>query len=211
MTHLQALCQYLFNIIEGLGALGSLVFVPLYILGTLIFVPNPILALAAGALFGVPIGFLLVSVSSTLSAGGIFLAGRSLSRKWVLKKIALNKKTKVLDDAVTKEGWKMVALLRQTAILPFSIMNYALGLSKITFKNYVLASWIGMMPGQILYVYLGSIAGEIALKGHQRQKTLAEWLFLVLGLIVTIGISVRATLVVKKALRTHHLAELSAP
>jgi len=200
MTWLQALFQHTFNMLEGLGIFGSLVFVPLYILGTLIFVPNPIMALAAGALFGIPAGFLIVSTSSTLSAAGVFLAGRSLSRKWILKKIALNEKTRKLDDAVTHEGWKMVALLRQTAILPFSIMNYALGLSKITFKKYILASWIGMMPGQILYVYLGSIAGEMVFEGHQRQKTITEWVFFALGLIVTIGMGIYAAKRVKKIL-----------
>ena len=105
-----------------------------------------------------------------------------------------------MDDAVAKEGWKTVALLRQTAILPFSMMNYALGLSKITFKSYVLASWIGMMPGQILYVYLGSIAGEMVLEGHQRQKTITEWVFFALGLIVTIGMGIYAAKRVKMIL-----------
>lgn len=200
MAHLQTLFQHALSIIEGLGPFGPLVFVIFCVLATLIFVPNPVLALAAGALFGIPIGFVLISISSTLSAAGVFLVGRFLSRKWVIKKIALSEKTKALDDAVTKDGWKMVALLRQTAVVPFSIMNYALGLSKITFKRYVLATWIGMMPGLMLYVYLGSIAGEIALERYNRQKNMLEWIFFAFGLIVTIGIGIYAAKRVKKIL-----------
>jgi uncharacterized membrane protein YdjX (TVP38/TMEM64 family) len=200
--HPQALFQQLVHLIEGLGPAGYLACVPLYILGTLVFIPNTLLAFTAGALFPLPMAFLLVSVSSTLSATGVFWAGRTLSRNWLLKKIALSRRTTALNEAVTHEGWKMVALLRQTAVLPFSLMNYALGLSKIPYKDYVLASWIGMMPGQILYVYLGSMAGEIALGGRPSQKTTAEWVFFALGVLVTIGMGIYAAKRVQKIFRT---------
>ena len=198
MTHLLHQAS---SVIEGLGTLGPLAFILFYVVGTLVFFPHILLIMAAGALFSLPVGFALVSIAATLSAGIVFLAGRSWSRKWVIKKIALNPKTKALDDAVTREGWMMIVLLRQTSILPFCVMNYVLGLSKLSFKEYILATWLGMMPGQVLYVYLGSIAGKIAIEGHQGRKSVWEWIFGAVALAATIGIGVRATQIVKKALR----------
>jgi uncharacterized membrane protein YdjX (TVP38/TMEM64 family) len=146
-------------------------------------------------------GFVLASISSVLSAGGSFLAGRYLSRGWMLEKIALNEKIRAVDDAVSQEGWKMVALLRLTSIVPFSAMNYGLGLSRIRFRPYLLASWLGMMPGTLLYVYLGSLAGHLAGAGRP-EKLWAEWALSALGLLVTVWVSVRATQIVRNALKT---------
>lgn len=190
------------NGIQSLGALGPAAFILIYILGTLLFIPMPVLMLAAGALFGVPLGFALVSLSATLSAGGVFLAGRYFSRGWILKKIEAHERIRMLDDAVSKEGWKMVLLLRLAATLPFSLLNYILGLSKISFKHYILTSWIGMMPGMLLYVYLGFFAGKMVFDSNSRQKTALEWAFFVLGFVATLAITVYGAFVAKRALRT---------
>ena len=200
MTLLQDLFQHALAFFEALGGFGPALFIPICVLATLLFMSSSALAFVAGALFDVPLGFTLVSIAFIISAGGTFLAGRALSQKWMLKKIALDPRTKALDDAVTKEGWKMVALLRQTALLPFVVMNYVLGLSKIPFKDYFLASWLGMIPGHLLYVYLGSVAGDLALDGQPRQRTVMEWVFVGLGAAVTIGLSIRATILVRRAL-----------
>lgn len=199
MTGIEALAHQAVTRLEELGPLAPLGYVPFYVAGTLLFFPHPLLIVTAGALFGVPAGFALVSLSSMISAGGVFLAGRYLSRGWLQKKISSNEKVKAIDEAVGREGWKMVALLRSTAVLPFSVMNYALGLSKISFRHYFLASWIGMMPGQLLYVYLGSsFARALALKKDRPPHPL-EWVFFGLSIVATVWISVYATKVIKKA------------
>ena len=94
----------------------------------------------------------------------------------------------------------MVGLLRLTAIVPFTVMNYGLGLSKIRFKHYILASWIGMIPGTLLNVYLGSLAGTLVLQEKNRQKYWIEWVFFALGIVVTLGMGIYATSKVKRAL-----------
>lgn len=202
MNEMRILLEQVLRILENLGPLGPPAFVLLFFVWTTLFLPGVLMLLAAGALFGVPMGFCLVSLSSVLSASIIFLAGRYLSRGWVLKKIASNEKIRALDDAVAEKGWKMVFLLRCSALLPFPLMNYALGLSKIRFKHYILASWIGMMPGTFLYVYLGSVAGRMFLTAEPRSKMPVEWVFIAIGFAMTAGVAFYSTRIVKKALKT---------
>lgn len=165
--------------------------------------PLPVLTVAAGSLFGGPLGFALASLSSLISAGGVFLAGRYLSRKWLLGKITSSKKIQVLDDAVTDEGWKMVFLLRLTSILPFSVLNYGLGLSKIRFRHYLFATWAGMLTPILLYTYLGTLTGKAVFGKGERQTTFIEWVFFAAGLVITFGMTLYAASIVKKALQTH--------
>ena len=192
------------NMLEGLGFFRPFVFIPIYVVGTMLFVPTIVLNLAAGILFNVPMGFLLVSISSVISEAGFFLAGRYLSRGWILKKIATNKKIQALYDAVAERGWKMVLLVRLSAVLPFSLVNYALGLSQISFSHYLAASWIGMIPGILLYVCLGSFLGRIVLETGQRKKTSAEWALFAVGLLATLVMTIYASAVVKKVLDAHN-------
>ena len=194
--------EQILNMLEGFGFFRPFAFIPIYVIGTMLFVPTVVLSLGAGVLFGVPMGFFLVSVSSLISEGGFFLAGRYLSRAWVLKKVAANKKTQALYDAVAEGGWKMVVLVRLSAVLPFSLVNYALGLSKIRFSHYLAASWIGMVPGILLNVYVGSFVGKIILDGH-RQKSPAEWILFAVGLIAMLAMTIYASVVVKKVLDAH--------
>ena len=199
--------EQILNMFEGLGFFKPFAFIPIYIIGTVLFVPTAVHSVGAGILFGVPMGIFLVSISPLISEGGFFLAGRYLSRAWVLKKVATNKKTQALYDAVAEGGWKMVVLIRLSAVLPFSLVNYALGLSKIRFSHYLAASWIGMIPGILLNVYLGSFAGKIILDGH-RQKNPAEWILFAVGLIATFAVTIYASVIVKKVLDAHgHLSE----
>jgi uncharacterized membrane protein YdjX (TVP38/TMEM64 family) len=198
----QDLFRQILHAIESMGTLGFFAFVPFFVVASLFFVPNPVLAFAAGALFGLPAGFAVASASSLLSAGALFLAGRYFSRGWIAEKIEANEKLKAVDDAVSREGWKMVALLRFTAVLPFTAMNYGLGLSKIKFTHYLAASWAGMAPGVLLYVYFGSLAGNMAAAGTgRREKSPAEWVLLGAGVLATVGVSLYASWVVKNALK----------
>ena len=199
--------EHLLLTVQTMGALGALVFIPLYILGTLLFIPIAVLMPVAGALFGLPLGFTLVSIASLMSAGCVFLSGRHLSRKWILKKIGSNPKIHALDEALASGGWKVVLLARLSTILPFSVMNYAFGLSKIRFKHYMFATWIGMMPSVLMYVYLGSFTKEIVLDGGHSKKTPAEWALFILGIAMTLGITLYATFFIKNILRIQEKVE----
>jgi uncharacterized membrane protein YdjX (TVP38/TMEM64 family) len=120
----------------------------------------------------------------------------------VAKKISSNEKFKAIDDAVAREGWKIVGLTRLSPVFPFNLLNYAYGLTRVSLRDYFFASWIGMMPGTIMYVYIGSLAGEVAKLGSEgRTRTSAEWALYIVGLIATIVVTVFITRIARTALR----------
>lgn len=187
--------------IAGLGPWGVAAFIALYILTTVLFIPGSILTLGAGFVFGVLRGSIYVSVASTLGAVMAFLIGRYLARQWVSKKIEGNERFTTIDEAVGREGWKIVGLLRLSPVFPFNLLNYALGVTKVSLRDYFLASWIGMMPGTVMYVYIGSLAGDLATLGVETQsRPAAEWALRVIGLIATVAVTVYITKIARKAL-----------
>lgn len=193
--------------IAGQGILGAGVYLLLYVLATVLMLPGSILTLGAGVIYGVIWGSLLVSLASTLGATAAFFSGRYFARDWVSKKIEGNEKFKAIDAAVAKEGWKIVGLTRLSPIFPFNLLNYAYGLTKVSLRDYFFASWIGMIPGTIMYVYIGSLAGDIATLGTGgHTKTAGEWVLYIVGLIATVIVTVYVTRIAKKAL-SHRVGE----
>ena len=186
--------------IRRLGPAGWFVFVGLYILACVFFVPGSLLTLGAGAVFGVGLGSALVSVGSVCGATISFLIGRFLARDWVFRKASGNPRFAALDAAIGKEGWKIVGLLRLSPVFPFTLLNYLLGVTRVSLRDYVLASWIGMMPGTVMYVYLGSVFGTALASGGARQRTSAEWALYAVGLVATIAVTVWITKIAKAAL-----------
>ena len=187
--------------VKSLGWLGYLVFAALYIAATVLFLAPTILTLGAGAVYGVVAGTVLVSVSSMLGACTAFLLGRYLAREAIAAKVEGNAKFKAIDDAVRKQGWKIVGLTRLSPLFPFSLLNYMYGLTSVSFRHYFFASWIGMLPGTVMYVYLGT-AGEslVTLGAEGRERTAGEWALLAAGLIVTIVVTLFVTRIAGKAL-----------
>ncbi len=188
--------------VRGLGPAGPLLFMAIYVLATVLFLPGSILTLGAGAVFGVAIGSVVVSISATLGAVCAFLVGRYLARGWVEGKIDENPKFKAIDEAVAREGWKIVGLTRLSPIFPFNLLNYAYGITKVSFRDYFLASWVGMLPGTVMYVYIGSLAGDLATlgAGGGGPASAAQWALRILGLAATIGVTVYVTRIARKAL-----------
>ena len=187
--------------ISGLGALGPVIFVGIYVVATVLFLPGSILTLGAGVVFGVIEGSIVVSIAATLGATCAFLVGRYLARDWVAGKIAGNDKFKAIDEAVAREGWKIVGLTRLSPIFPFNLLNYAYGVTKVGLRDYFLASWIGMIPGTVMYVYIGSLAGDLAALGTgHRSRTPAEWSLYVVGLLATVAVTVYVTRIARRAL-----------
>ena len=198
--HGEELLKRALDWISGLGVWGPVAFVVIYVLACVLFIPGSILTLGAGVLFGVLRGFIFVSVASTLGASAAFLAGRYLAREWVSKKIEGNAKFKAIDEAVAREGWKIVGLTRLSPVFPFNLLNYAFGLTKVSLRDYFFASWIGMMPGTVMYVYLGSLAGDLASLGAGHKRTVGEWLLYGAGLLATILVTVYVTKIARKSL-----------
>lgn len=195
--HVQDLLKQTLDWIGELGSWGAILFIAIYVVATVLFIPGSVLTLGAGAVFGVAWGSVYVSVGSTLGATGAFLAGRYLARDAIARKIEGNARFAAIDKAVANEGWKIVGLTRLSPVFPFTLLNYAFGLTQVSLRDYVLASWIGMMPGTVMYVYLGSLAKAAS---GERTRTPGEWALYGVGLLATIVVTVFVTRIAKQAL-----------
>ena len=196
-VQVQDLLKQALDTIERLGPWGPALFVVVYVLATVLFLPGSALTLGAGALFGVVWGSIYVSLASTLGATAAFLVGRYLARGWVAKKIEGNASFAAIDRAVADEGWKIVALTRLSPVFPFTLLNFAFGLTSVKLRDYLLASWIGMMPGTVMYVSLGSLARAGA---AGRKKSPAEWTLYGVGLLATFAVTIFITRLARRAL-----------
>ena len=194
--------RQLLDWIDGIGPTAPVVFIAIYIVVTVFFVPGSILTLGAGALFGVLWGTIYVSVGSTLGATAAFVVGRYFMRDWVASKVSQSERFSAVDDAIGREGGKIVFLLRLSPIFPFNLSNYAFALTKVSLGSYMLASWLGMIPGTIMYVYIGSLIESIAALGVEgRSRTTAEWILYVVGLLATVAVTVYVTRIARRAIK----------
>src|SRR5438105_9768541 len=144
-----------------MGVAGVFIFIGVYALATVLLAPGSILTIGAGFAFGLWKGFLAVSAGSTLGAALAFLVARFIARQKIEAMAKENEKFQRIDRAIGEQGAKLVFLLRLSPVIPFNLSNYFYGLTGMKFWPYVLASWIGMMPGTFLYVYIGA-AGKAA-------------------------------------------------
>jgi uncharacterized membrane protein YdjX (TVP38/TMEM64 family) len=147
-----------------LGMAGPLVFIALYALATVLFLPGTVMTLAGGALFGPIWGALYNLTGATLGAALAFLVARHLAAGWVANRVG--PRGRLLIEGVEQEGWRFVAMTRLVPLFPFNLLNYALGLTRIHFGHYVLASYLCMAPGTVAYTYLG-YAGREAVAGGE--------------------------------------------
>ena len=159
--------QSLLRWVPTLGPWGPLAFIAGYVLATVAFVPGSLLTLAAGAIFGLGPGIVYVFVAASLGACAAFGLSRTVARDAIERRLAGNARFAAIDRAIGAEGRKIVFLLRMSPVFPFSLLNYALGLTRVSFADYAFAC-LGMLPGTVLYVYLGSLAGEAA--GRRRAS-----------------------------------------
>jgi uncharacterized membrane protein YdjX (TVP38/TMEM64 family) len=181
--------------VDGLGFWGPLVFGAVYIVGVLLLVPGSALTLAAGAVFGLLWGTVTVSIASTTAAAMAFLIARYLARDAVVRRAERAPKFRAVDRAIGEGGWKVVALLRLSPAVPYTLLNYVLGLTAVGFWSSVLASWVAMLPGTLLYVYLGYL-GKLGLEAASRGETPrspVQLVLLIVGLVATVVVTVYVT------------------
>jgi len=187
--------------VESLGAIGPLVVVLIYILSTVFFIPGSALTIGSGTLFGVKTGILVVVAGANLGALCSFLLARTWLREKVARWADSNPKFRSLDRAIGRQGFKMVLLTRLSPVFPFVLLNYFLGLTAVRTGSYVTANLLGMLPGILLYVYIGAaardaIAGEMAASAGLYQQILKY-----VGLLATLAVVVIVTRIARKALR----------
>lgn len=183
------------------GPAGVAAFFVAYVVSTVAFLPGSILTLAAGFAYGPVWGLALVSPASVVGATCAFLLGRTLLRDRVARTVGASRTIAAIDGAIGREGFRLVLLLRLSPVFPFNALNYALSLTRVSTGTYVLASFIGMLPGTALYVYLGSLAPAAAelssaADGGGGLKTA----FYALGFAATLAVVMVATRTARRAL-----------
>ena len=190
---------HLHDWLHHLGLVGIAAYILIYIVATVLLVPGAAITLLAGVLYGPLWGTLIVSVGATLGATAAFVLGRFAFRAGVERATGKNPKFKAIDAAIGTNGWKIVALLRLSPVVPFNISNYFFGLTGIGLGPYVLASWICMLPGTLLYVYLGYAASQAA-GGAGRSAGWLHWTLVGVGLAIILLVTIYITRLAKRAL-----------
>src|SRR5438034_10649343 len=189
--------------VSQIGVAGIFIFVVVYAVATVLLAPGSILTIGAGFAFGLWKGFLAVSAGATIGASLAFLIARFIARDKIEATARRNEKFRKIDNAIAREGTKLIFLLRLSPVMPFNLSNYFYGLTGVKFWRYVLASWIGMMPGTFLYVYIGT-AGKAAVTaaagGEAVKHGWQYWTFNGLGLAATIFVTIWVTKIARDAL-----------
>ncbi len=188
--------------IRDAGAVGVLVYALAYILATLLLLPGSILTAGAGFAYGPVGGTLLVSPVSVLAATLAFVLGRTLARNWVSRRIEQHPRFAAINEAIGESGFKIVFLLRLSPIFPFNLLNYALGLARVRLRDYVVASFLGMLPGTFLYVYLGSLVTSASELLSGKRPSAGAWGQVLYwgGLVATVFVTVLITRIARRAL-----------
>lgn len=184
--------------VQTLGAIGVVLFIVAYALATVFFLPGWIFTVAAGLVYGVIAGTAVALGGAILGATLAFLCGRYLVRKRVQAATKGNRKFAAIDKAIGDQGWKIVGLLRLSPLIPFNLSNYFYGVTAVGFWPYLLASAVGMLPGTLLYAYLGG-AGKAGLSGGGGGSPL-KYVLLGVGLLATIVVTIIISRAAKKAL-----------
>lgn len=173
--------------LQQMGPGGLALFGAAYVLAEVALVPGSLLTLAAGFAFGPIKGLLVVSPASVIAATIAFGLSRTLLRSWARRRIDRSALGRAVSAGVHENSFKLVLLLRLSPVIPFNLLNYALGLSDVPVTRYVAASFIGMLPGTFLYVYLGSLASDAAgLAAAGTEGGPARTAMMVVGLAATI-------------------------
>jgi len=189
--------------VSQMGVAGIFIFVVVYAVATVLLAPGSILTIGAGFAFGLWKGFLAVSAGATIGASLAFLIARFIARDKIEAIARRNEKFRKIDNAIAREGTKLIFLLRLSPVMPFNLSNYFYGLTGVRFWPYVVASWIGMMPGTFLYVYIGAAskaAVAAAAGGEAVKHSWQYWTFLSVGFFATIIVTIWVTKIARDAL-----------
>ena len=172
--------------VAGLGGWAPVVFVLLYVLAAITLAPAFILTFSAGAVFGLWRGTLITYVGAVLGASAVYALAAPLARSRVLRWIDRDPRVAATRRAVVKDSAWIMFLLRLSPLVPYNLLNYALSMSGVRYRDYLLAS-VGMIPAIIMYAYYGKVAGDVTriAAGVAPPRGTEYYLMLVIGLIAT--------------------------
>uniref|UniRef100_A0A0C9S5H2 TSA: Wollemia nobilis Ref_Wollemi_Transcript_19275_1140 transcribed RNA sequence n=1 Tax=Wollemia nobilis TaxID=56998 RepID=A0A0C9S5H2_9CONI len=193
--------DFLVWIDKNLGPWGPLVLAVAYIPLTVLAVPPSILTLGGGYLFGLPIGFIADSIGSTIGCTAAFLVGKTIGRSFVESKLKDYPQFQAVAIAINRSGFKIVLLLRLVPLLPFNMLNYLLSVTPVGVVQYMLASWIGMMPITLALVYVGTTIKDLSDVTHGWSDiSTAHWIMLIGSLVASAVLIFLVTQVAKRSL-----------
>jgi len=181
--------------VRGAGAIGYIAYILVYAVCVVFFIPATILTLGAGAIFGLAGGTLVVIAGATLGATLAFLLARTVLRKRVEKMASRHPKFRALDEAITREGTKIVFLVRLSVLFPFTWINYVLGLTGVRLRTYIWTTLVGIAPATFAFVYIGSIANEAATASRARL------IVYIVGAVAALLVSIVVGRIATKALK----------
>ncbi|NDG23900.1 MAG: TVP38/TMEM64 family protein [Synechococcaceae bacterium WBB_10_009] len=187
---------------------GTVAFVPLYALWVTLLLPGVWASMLAGALYGTAWGSLLVFIGACLGAEAAFLIGRHWLRGWAQRRLQALPRLRAVEQAVSREGLKLVLLTRLSPAFPFSLLNLAYGLSAVSLRDYSLGL-IGILPGTVLFCGLGALAGDVARFGSvlAGQADAGAWGLRIVGLLATVAVVVLVGRAARRALQGVELPE----
>lgn len=173
--------------IRGLGVWAPIAFIVLYALACVLAIPASLFTLGGGFLFGFVWGSVYVVVGAMFGAVAAFLVGRYLARDWVAKRIEGHGKFKVIDEAIGREGWKIVLLLRLAPVFPYAVLNYGFALTRVSLRHYTFATAIGIIPAMLAFVYFGTLATDLTKLGHGvKMPPAMKWAIAAVAVIVAV-------------------------
>jgi uncharacterized membrane protein YdjX (TVP38/TMEM64 family) len=188
--------------IQHAGWFGFLIFIGLYAAACLLFIPGSILTLGAGAIYGFWEGTVLVLAGNGLGALLSLIITRYLLRDWARKQFQRSEKLRAIEEAVAQDGWRIVLLSRLSPVMPYSLINYSLGLTRISAAKFFLATVVGAIPSTCVYVYFGTLIGNLTKIGPDlRSHRPLEWIVQGVGLVLTIGMTIYVTRVASQSLK----------
>ena len=184
-----------------LGAWGPVLFIAAYVVASVTLAPAFLLTFAAGAVFGLWRGTLLVYIAASLGSSAVFAIASPLADSRFLKWLRKDPRVAAVRNAVVGEGAWVMFLLRLSPVVPFVFLNYALALSGVRYRDFMAAS-VGMLPAIVMYVYYGKVAGDVAklAAGVAPPRGPAYYALLVVGLIATIVATTMVTRAARKSM-----------
>lgn len=188
--------------IQGMGAFGMVVYGAIYIVATVLLVPGSAITLGAGLTFGLLWGTIVASIASTTGAALAFMIARYVARDRVAKMADRRPRFGAVDRAVSEGGWKIVGLLRLSPAIPFNLQNYLYGLTGIRFWPCILTSWVAMLPGTFMYVYLGYLArAGMEAAADEGSIGIGMWVLRIAGFVATVVVTVYVTKLASSAIK----------
>ncbi len=185
---------------ERLGPWGPLALAAASAAAAVLLLPGSVLTIGTGFLYGIPLGFGVIWIANMLGACVAFGIGRTLVREWVARRMAANEMFVTLDEAVGEHGFKIVFLTRLSPVFPYGLLNYTFGASRVSFRQYALASSVGLIPGILMYIYIGASLRSLAELGQRADTPVGHRVFFWFGLAATILLVAAGTYIARRAL-----------